>query len=93
MHFDTVVKLLSKQRLSPNKCYVLLICEKEDQRMTDIAEELEISTAGLTGMVEAMEKDGLVIRTHDTTDRRVVKVFMQQKGRNYLTALREKIEA
>lgn len=95
MHFDLIIKTLSRQQeLTPTKLFVMILCEHSERQMTFLANELDISTAGMTGAIGAMEKEELVLRTHDDeVDRRAVYVSLTTKGRNYLQELRGRIEA
>jgi DNA-binding MarR family transcriptional regulator len=48
--------------------------------MSHLAEALDVSVASMTGIVDRMEKRGLVERRHGGTDRRVVKVYPTETG-------------
>ncbi len=48
--------------------------------MSRLAETLDVSVASATGIVDRMERRGLVERRHDTEDRRVVLVHMAPAG-------------
>ncbi|HYM83727.1 MAG TPA: MarR family transcriptional regulator [Candidatus Dormibacteraeota bacterium] len=49
--------------------------------MSHLAETLDVSVASATGIVDRMERRGLVARRHDTSDRRVVLVELTSAGR------------
>jgi DNA-binding MarR family transcriptional regulator len=49
--------------------------------MRRLAEALDVADASATGIVDRMEKRGLVERRHDTGDRRVVLVDLTDEGR------------
>jgi DNA-binding MarR family transcriptional regulator len=49
--------------------------------MSKLAEALDISVASMTGIIDRMEKRGLVERRHDLEDRRVVLVHPAAGGR------------
>jgi DNA-binding MarR family transcriptional regulator len=53
--------------------------------MSRIAELLDISVASVTGVIDRMEKRGLVERRHDVDDRRVVLVHPAAGGRELFT--------
>jgi DNA-binding MarR family transcriptional regulator len=59
-------------------------------RMTRLAEALDISVASVTGIVDRMEKRGLVQRVHDLTDRRVVMVYVADGGHAVLQDIDER---
>jgi DNA-binding MarR family transcriptional regulator len=53
--------------------------------MSRLAELLDISVASMTGVIDRMEKRGLVERRHDTEDRRVVLVHPAAGGAQLFT--------
>ncbi|MGC8634466.1 MAG: MarR family winged helix-turn-helix transcriptional regulator [Candidatus Limnocylindrales bacterium] len=48
--------------------------------MSRLADELDVSVASATGIVDRMERRGLVERRHATDDRRVVAVHLTDRG-------------
>lgn len=61
---------------------VLSLLESEPAlSMTRLADTLDVSVASTTGIVDRMEKRGLVARLHDLGDRRVVLVQSTELGR------------
>jgi DNA-binding MarR family transcriptional regulator len=48
--------------------------------MSGLADTLDVSVASATGIVDRMERRGLVVRRHDTEDRRVVLVSLTSAG-------------
>ncbi|MFL5681193.1 MAG: MarR family winged helix-turn-helix transcriptional regulator [Chloroflexota bacterium] len=61
--------------------HVLTILELQGPlSMTRLAEELDVSVASATGIVNRMEERGLVERRHGDTDRRVVSVQPTRAG-------------
>jgi DNA-binding MarR family transcriptional regulator len=62
-------------------------------KMSRLAEALDVSVASATGIVDRMEKRGLVERVHDLEDRRVVLVSVAEGGRTTLRALDERRRA
>lgn len=60
---------------------VLTLLEAEgSMSMSRLAEALDVSVASTTGIVDRMEKRGLVERRHDLDDRRVVLVHPAERG-------------
>jgi DNA-binding MarR family transcriptional regulator len=57
--------------------------------MSRLAEALDVSVASMTGIVDRMEKRGLVERQHDSEDRRVVLVRTTEAGRDVFTKIGE----
>jgi DNA-binding MarR family transcriptional regulator len=62
---------------------VLTILEMDgSSSMSRLAEALDVSVASMTGIVDRMEKRGLVERRRDGADRRVVLVYPTDTGRD-----------
>lgn len=62
---------------------VLTILEMDGSAsMSQLAEALDVSVASMTGIVDRMEKRGLVERRRDGDDRRVVLVHATETGRD-----------
>ncbi len=60
---------------------VLTMLEAEGpQSMSRLAETLDVSVASTTGIVDRMERRGLVERRHEEKDRRVVLVYPTEAG-------------
>lgn len=60
--------------------------------MTEIAEEIGISTAASTGLVDNMQAKGYVARTHSTMDRRSVSVGLTEAGQAALQKIKDSIK-
>jgi MarR family transcriptional regulator, 2-MHQ and catechol-resistance regulon repressor len=64
---------LAEHALAPIEFEVLLRLARSDRqqlRMTDLAAQTQLSTSGITRVIDRMERDGLVGRTACPTDRR-----------------------
>jgi DNA-binding MarR family transcriptional regulator len=64
---------------------VLALLEMHDAMpMSRLAEELDVALPNATGIVKRMAERGLVERTHDEEDRRVVRVGLTEGGRQLI---------
>ena len=52
--------------------------------MSRLAEELDVALPNATGIIKRMAERGLVDRTHDDADRRVVRVDLTDQGRQLI---------
>jgi DNA-binding MarR family transcriptional regulator len=52
-----------------------------------ISQRRAIDAPTVTGIVKRLEQSGLVERRHDRTDRRVVKVYLTEEGRDIMRFL------
>jgi DNA-binding MarR family transcriptional regulator len=60
------------------------IQEHEKPTMSDIAEYLKIAPPSATALVNGFFKEGIIERTADSIDRRVVRLTLSTKGKNLL---------
>jgi DNA-binding MarR family transcriptional regulator len=54
-----------------------------------LAQDRALDAPTTTGIVKRLEQNGLVQRVHDTSDRRIVKVYLTDEGRGIYGSLRE----
>ncbi len=55
--------------------------------MSRLADLLDVSVASATGIVDRMEKRGVVERRHSETDRRVVEIHLTRRGTAVFTVM------
>lgn len=60
--------------------YVLINIGKEGMPATKIAPIMGMTSSSLSRLLKSMEDDGYIYRKHDNRDKRVVKVFVTEKG-------------
>ena len=81
-----IFKSWHRHALSLVHLFVLTALEAQGPlSMRRLAEAMDVSDASATGIVDRMEKRGLVERIHDTDDRRVVLVHATDAGRQVFT--------
>jgi DNA-binding MarR family transcriptional regulator len=72
--------------MSPGRFTVLMLLydklqgEPLPQTPADLAEKAGVTRATITGLVDTLERDGLVTREHDSGDRRMMLVHLTHKG-------------
>lgn len=62
-----------------------------DMGLGQLAAALEVSPRNVTGLVDALERDGLVERVPDEHDRRAVRARMTERGRKRLRLVNDQI--
>ncbi len=60
--------------------YLLTYVEREGTPSTRLAQQLGMKNSSLTRLLKKMEKDGCIFRKTDEHDRRVVRIFLTEKG-------------
>jgi DNA-binding MarR family transcriptional regulator len=59
----------------------------------EVAERCYVTSGTVTGVVDTLERDGLVVRERGTDDRRVVRVRLTKEGRRRLDKARRTVMA
>jgi DNA-binding MarR family transcriptional regulator len=84
--------------LTPSQIKSFFAFEKDDQAypIGELGKNARVKSSTMTDMIDRLEKDGIVERTRDDDDRRVVKVRLTDKGkkikRQFSLKMREGIE-
>jgi MarR family transcriptional regulator, organic hydroperoxide resistance regulator len=87
------VQQASKQRLAPHGVtpvqYALLrvLRERDGQTGAELGERLQLDSATITGLIDRLERAGLVERRADDQDRRVNRIFATAQARALQPAL------
>jgi DNA-binding MarR family transcriptional regulator len=85
--FDRCLKPLNVTR---SQWWVLAYLSREDgMTQTQLAEELDLGKVAIGGLIDRLEKSGLVRREADATDRRVNRVFLEPKSKQLITRMRK----
>lgn len=73
----------------PGQVYLLRLLDRVGaQRMSDLAEQLDLTQGGCSTLVDRAVAGGLVERRRDPEDRRVVRVTLSEPGREALAGVR-----
>lgn len=73
-------RLTSEHDFSQAEGYVLISIKKDGIPVTKIAPLMGIEPTSLSRLLKTMEEKGLVYREKDLVDRRVVKLYLTEKG-------------
>lgn len=85
--FDRCLKPLNVTR---SQWWVLAYLSREDgMTQSQLAEELDLGKVAVGGLIDRLEKSGLVRREADATDRRVNRVFLEPKSKQLIARMRK----
>jgi DNA-binding MarR family transcriptional regulator len=85
--FDRVLKPLNVTR---SQWWVLAYLSREDgMTQSQLAEELDLGKVAVGGLIDRLEKSGLVRREADAADRRVNRVFLEPKSKQLIARMRK----
>jgi DNA-binding MarR family transcriptional regulator len=85
--FDRCLKPLNVTR---SQWWVLAYLSREDgMTQSQLAEELDLGKVAVGGLIDRLEKGGLVRREADAADRRVNRVFLEPKSKQLITRMRK----
>ena len=84
---------LNRDNISFAQFFLLsYLSTSKELTMTDIARKMGHSTAAATGLVDRLEKLGLMERTHAVDDRRKVLVRITSRGIELVSRLRDELQ-
>jgi DNA-binding MarR family transcriptional regulator len=85
--FEAFRTLLSKHELSQGRFTVLMLLNRDPEtpvNLADLADRSGVTRATMTGLIDTLERDGLVKREHSAGDRRMLLARLTDSGRTYL---------
>lgn len=91
-HYKKMEKLekLGLYRGQPPILFALY--EKDGRTQREIAEFMRIQASTATKMIQRMEKSGFIMRKSDETDKRKMRVFLTEQGKNIKPRLKKVIK-
>jgi DNA-binding MarR family transcriptional regulator len=85
--FDRSLKPLNVTR---SQWWVLAYLSRQDgMTQSQLAEELDLGKVAIGGLIDRLEKSGLVRREADSADRRVNRVFLQPQSKSLIAKMRK----
>ena len=76
-------KEISRHKLTHGQFFMMVaIMEEEGQLPCELADKTSQDRATTTGLLDRLEKDGWIERRADPDDRRSLRIFLTQHGRN-----------
>lgn len=74
--------VLKQYGITLGQSFILFaLLQREGLNISSLADKLMLDNSALTGLVDRMEKEGLVQRRVDPEDRRVYLIYLTEKGR------------
>ena len=90
MVFEEIGAFLARHNISQGRFTVMMLLHRpwiEAHTPASLAEESGVTRATMTGLIDTLEKDGMVVRQPDSQDRRTVHVSLTEQGRASLEAM------
>ncbi len=84
---DALNKLLAQHNLLQGRWWVLVLLMRQDDLTsspTDLAEKAGVTKATMTGFIDGLEREGMVLRMMDTVDRRKFLIKLTPAGQQKL---------
>ena len=81
--FEKEARFLSLHNVSQGRFTVLMLlnrCADRPSTPAELADEAGVTRATMTGLIDTLEKDGIVSRAADSHDRRTVLVCLTESG-------------
>lgn len=82
------------KQVKPAYLWALLSLWRTDGlRVVELARNASLETSTMTGLLDRMERDGLVVRTPDADDRRTLRIYLTHEGRKLQKPVNELAQA
>lgn len=79
---------LSKFNVTSSQASVLnTLFNSDGLSLSEIGRSVHLDKPAITGLADRMEKDGLVERRRTSTDRRIIQLFLTEKGRSLYNSI------
>ncbi len=75
------------QLTGPQLTVVKILESIDDLSLSELSERIRAQNSTVTGIIDRMEREGLVVRERSTEDRRVVKIRLTPKGADIAAAI------
>jgi DNA-binding MarR family transcriptional regulator len=63
-------------------CVMMSLWEEDGLKVIELGKKAGLEPSTMTGLLDRMERDGLVSRTTDPRDRRVLRIYLTESGQN-----------
>ena len=63
-------------------CVMMSLWEEDGLKVIELGKKAGLEPSSMTGLLDRMERDGLVSRTMDPKDRRVLRIYLTETGQN-----------
>ena len=63
-------------------CVMMSLWEEDGLKVVELGKKAGLEPSTMTGLLDRMERDGLVSRTMDPRDRRVLRIYLNETGQN-----------
>ena len=78
-------RLLARHNISQGRFTVLMLLHRPQScTPAGLADESNVTRATMTGLIDTLEKDGLVVREADPDDRRTLHVLLTARGQAFI---------
>ena len=88
--FEAINRFLTHNNISQGRFTVMMLLRRpwvETCTPASLAEESGVTRATMTGLLDTLEKDGMVVRQADTHDRRTLHVQLTDQGRACMNSI------
>jgi DNA-binding MarR family transcriptional regulator len=88
------VRVLERHGISPSGFGILrMLLSQDGLKSSDVAEMMFTTPATITSVVDTLQRDGYVERRRDDHDRRVVRLYVTDKGRDHIAETQRELSA
>lgn len=88
--FEAEEEFLTRHRISHGRFMVLVLLQwpcAESNTPAELADAARVSRATMTGLIDTLERDRLVVRKSAVKDRRTIQVFLTAQGKSLINKM------
>lgn len=90
---DPIATIVEELSVTPAQLHTIIWLGKEERlTMGNLAQRIGVTEKTITGLVDRLERDGLVARERDEADRRIVLATLTEKGNETWLELSRRFE-
>lgn len=79
-----------KSKVTFPQCFILeTLSKNRELKMSELAKQMDVTTAAMTGLIDRLVRDGYVSRAHDPDDRRVINITLTAKGEKVVKMIQD----
>ena len=71
---------------------LMILWDQDGLQASKLGKKVGLEPSSMTGMIDRMERDGLIERQSDPNDRRALKIFLTKKGRTAQTPVTKVVD-
>ncbi len=82
-------QILADFEVTPPQLDALNFLNRQSLTMGELGQKMHLACSTATDLIDRMERNGLIVRERDTQDRRVIRLYITDRGREIISQVVE----